>query len=108
MEIFSRVDESLLRGLVSAHSKVAKEALYLETGTIPIRFIWAARRIIYLQNILKRDTKELIRKVYEAKKFDPKQGDFVQLVKNYLKLANITITEEEIQNMDKIQFQERC
>ena len=105
MEIFSRVDESLLRGLVSAHSKVAKEALYLETGTIPIRFIWAARRIIYLQNILKRDTKELIRKVYEAQKLDPKQGDFVQLVKNDLKLANITITEEEIQNMDKIQFQ---
>ena len=43
--------------------------------------------------------------MYEAQKLDPKQGDFVQLVKTDLKLANITITEEEIQNMDKINFQ---
>ena len=56
-KIFSRVDESLLAGLVSAHAKVAKEVIYLETGTIPIRYIWAGRRLMYLHNILRRNKK---------------------------------------------------
>ena len=99
-EIFSRVDESLLRGLVSGHLKVGKEALYLETGTIPIKYTWAARRLIYLQTILKRDKNELIQKVYEAQKLDPKQGDFIQLVQADANLVNFNIQEELIQNMD--------
>ena len=53
-EVFSRVDKTLIRGLLSSHLKVAKEALYLETGTLPIKYIWAARRLIYLHTILKR------------------------------------------------------
>ena len=55
VQILFRVDESLLRGLVSSHPKVAKEALYLETGTTPIKYIWAARTLIYLKIIFKRD-----------------------------------------------------
>ena len=55
VETLVRVDESLLRGLVNAHSKVPKEALYLETGEIPLNYIWAARRLMFLQTILKRD-----------------------------------------------------
>ena len=43
-QVLSRVDESLLRALLSAHSKTPKEALFLECGQIPIRFIWASRR----------------------------------------------------------------
>ena len=105
IEIFSRVDESLLGGLVSAHLKVAKEAIYLETGTVPIRYIWAARRLLYLQNILKRDMNELVRRVYEAQKADPKQGDFVKLVEDDAKLVNIVIQEEHIAKMDKSYFQ---
>ena len=65
---------SLLRGLVNGHSKVAKEALYLEMGSIPIKYIWAARRLIYLQVILKRDKTELTRRVYEAQKTDINKG----------------------------------
>ena len=42
-ETLNRVDESLLSGLVSAHAKTPKDALFLETGTTPIRFIWASR-----------------------------------------------------------------
>ena len=44
VETLSRVDESLLRGLVNGHSKVPKEALFLETGETPIKFIWASTK----------------------------------------------------------------
>ena len=43
-----KVDEALLRGLLSAHSKTPLEALYLESGCIPIRFIIKSRRLMYL------------------------------------------------------------
>ena len=50
-----KVDEALLRGLVNAHAKTPIEALYLETNSLPIRFILKIRRIMYLKNILKKD-----------------------------------------------------
>ena len=33
------VDEYLLRKILNAHSKSPKESLYLETGSIPIRYV---------------------------------------------------------------------
>ena len=47
-----RVDEALLRGVLRAHSKVPIEALYLETGSIPIRYTLKSPRLSYLHNIL--------------------------------------------------------
>ena len=100
VEILNRVDESLLAGLVSAHSKTPKEALFLETGTTPIKYIWAARRLIYLQNILKREKSELIRKVYIAQKEDCLKGDFAQLIQEDAHLVKIILDEEQIEIME--------
>ena len=66
VEAFEKIDEALIRGLVLGHSKIPILALYLETGQVPIRFILACRRILYLKTILKRDPDELIFKVYAA------------------------------------------
>ena len=40
MIVMEKVDEALLRGLLLAHSKTPLEALYLETNSVPIRFIF--------------------------------------------------------------------
>ena len=45
----------MIAGLVSAHSKVAKEALFLERGTLPIKYVLAARTLLYHQTIIKLD-----------------------------------------------------
>ena len=44
----SEVDEYLLRSILGAPSKTPKEALFLETGCIPIKFILKMRRAMYL------------------------------------------------------------
>ena len=80
------------------------EALFLETWTIPIKYIWAARRLIYLQNILKRDKTELIKRVYQAQKEDCLKGDFAQLVQDDAKLVNITIDEDQIEKMGTVDY----
>ena len=55
IEAFEKVDEALLRGLLQGHSKAPIPALYMETAQIPLRFILACRRILFLQTILHRD-----------------------------------------------------
>ena len=39
IELLEKVDETLLQGILGAHSKLPLEALFLETGTIPLRFV---------------------------------------------------------------------
>ena len=104
VEAFEKVDEALLRGLVLGHAKVPIPALYLETGMMPIRFILACRRILYLQTILQRAPGELIRKVFEAQKADPTSGDFCLQVVKDLEMLDININEDEIMKLKKNQF----
>ena len=66
-----QVDEYLLRELLKAHSKTPIEALYQETGSIPLRFIIKNRRLNYLYHILSRDKNELISKVLLSQEQNP-------------------------------------
>ena len=43
------VDEHLLRSLVHGHAKTPLEFIDLETGSIPLRYIIACRRMCFLQ-----------------------------------------------------------
>ena len=72
LEIMDRI---LLRYILDAHSKVQKEFLYLETGAIPLAEIISTRRMMYLQNILKRPQEKLLRNVYEAQCRNTVKGD---------------------------------
>ena len=105
--LLEKVDEALLRGLLTAHSKVPLEALYLETKSIPLRFIVASRRLMYLHNILQKDEDELVRRVYEAQRMDPSPGDFVELVKEDMDTLGIIMTDQEIGVMQKERFRKQ-
>ena len=59
-------DEHLVRALVKGQAKTPLEFLYLETGSIPIRFIIASRRLLYHQTILQREEEELTKRIYTA------------------------------------------
>ena len=101
VKAFEQIDEALIRGLVIGHSKIAIPALYLETALIPVRYILACRRILYLHTILARDPEELIFKVYQAQKQDPVAGDFCELVGNDSKLLNLQISEDGLKKMSR-------
>ena len=102
--VMERVDEALLRGLLVAHSKTPIEALYLETNSVPLRYIIKNRRIMYLYNILQKEETELVRKIYEAQKIDPTPGDFSELVKEDLEIIELNITDTEIMRETKAKF----
>ena len=66
--LLEKVDEALLRGILQSHSKIPLEALFLETNSVPIRFILSSRRLMYVHCILQKDEEELVKKVLMLKK----------------------------------------
>ena len=104
IKILEKVDESLLRGILKSHSKIPLEALYLETGSLPIKFIIASRRMMYLHSILQKNTEELVRRVYDVQKEDSSPGDFVELIKEDKALLNLSMPDEEIKQLKKSNF----
>ena len=101
IKAFEKIDEALIRGILVGHSKIPVPALYLEVGQVPVRFILACRRILYLQTILQRNPEELIFRVYTAQKNEPIAGDFCQLVQNDIQLLDLHLSDECIATMSK-------
>ena len=81
VEILEKIDEQLLRRILSAHSKTAIPALYLELGCVPIRFLVMQRRIGFLHYIMNEDSESLIREVFDAQLAHPLKGDWCGQVK---------------------------
>ena len=104
IKMLEKVDEHLLRALVKGHAKTPLEFLFLEAGATPLRFLISCRRILYLQNILKRPQHELIRRVYDAQKVDTLPGDFYQLVQGDFALLGKQVSEEYIMHTSKELF----
>ena len=96
------VDQSLLRAILNAHRGTTNEFLYLETGTLPIRWIIAQRRINFLKHIMSRSENELLKKVFNAQKENPTKGDFVKLVDDDLKMIGLKY--EDVESMSKLKL----
>ena len=64
-------DESLLRSILKAHSKTPEEFLYLEIGALPIKWMVAQRRVVFMKHIMERHDDELLKKVFLAQKSNP-------------------------------------
>ena len=106
IEHLEKVDETLLRGLLKAHSKIPLEALYLETGAIPIRYIIKNRRLCYLYTILKKEDEELIKEVYNAQKSSPLEGDYCKLVDTDLSELNLQLSNLQISQMREQKYKD--
>ena len=99
IKTLSKPDQALLWGLVSGHAKVPLEFLFLETGCVPLSYIHACRRLLYLQTILKKDPAELLSQVYFAQKADCLPGDYCRLEAADQDKFEINLTEDEVRNM---------
>ena len=102
MRELEKIDEDLLRQIFKAHSKTPLEFSYLESGVISIKWILAQRRVNYFKTITEKDTKELVRKVLEAQKLNPTNGDFIKLVEQDMK--ELGTTYEEIISKNKLEL----
>ena len=101
----SAVDEYLLRKILGAPSKTQIEALFLESGCIPIKYKLMMRRLMYLHHIQSITDNELIKRFYVAQKSKPSRGDWTETVKEDKKELNLKISDEEISKISKNTFE---
>ena len=95
------LDKKILQEITGAHSKVPWEMLFLETSVLPIARVIIARRLIYLQNILKITENEIISKVYAAQNKSPTHGDCISLVQEDMNLLNLNISDNVNSDMSQ-------
>ena len=75
------VDNHLIRKIFQAHSKTSTSFLHLESGTLPVQFALASRRLIYYFNILSRADSELVQRVLKAQMLKPTKKDWFNTIK---------------------------
>ena len=99
-----KIDEQLLRDLLSAQSKTPIETLYLETGSMPVRYVIFARRVNFLHYILCQDPNSLLGRFFRAQCAEPIKGDWASTVKKDLEFLNIKLSFDEITNYSALAF----
>ena len=104
IEVLENVDLMLIRKLLKGHSKTPKEAFFLDTGLLPIRYLAIKRRLMYLHNILTKPKSELINKVYEVQKAVFTNKDWFNIVKENRSKLGILLTDEQISIMSKEKY----
>ena len=95
------VDHHLMRTILDASSKIAIEFLYLETGALPVKYVIASRRLNYLKHIHMLEDHELVRRIYQAQRDDPRKGDWWEAAKN--DIETFDIDEDKLKQLNKNQ-----
>ena len=93
------VDQPLLKKILEASSSTPNVSLYLELGCLPIRFVIKARRIMFLQTILKEEETSLLYRFFMAQLEEPSKGDWSLQVAKDLEDINLALTLEENRNL---------
>ena len=68
-------------------------------AALPVNYVLAVRRMIYLHTILKRNNNELTKKVYLCQKESPLVGDWCLLVAEDFNKLDIQMSDEQIEQM---------
>ena len=98
------VDHQLMKTILSAHCKTPTEFLYLETGALPVKSVIASRRLNYLKHIHMKDEHELVKRIFEAQRDDPKRGDWWLMAKE--DMEKFDIDENALKEKTKSQAKE--
>ena len=98
------IDEQLLRKIFSAPRSTPKELLYLESGSIPIKFILKSRRLNFLWYMLKEKDDSMLKQFLRAQCENPVKGDWVTTVLDDLQELDIKQNFDEISEIPKVTF----
>ena len=104
INMLEKCDKNLLTRIFSVPSTCSYEAVYLETGCLPIRFILQGRRLLYYWSLLNKDDNELVKKVFSTQKEFSSKNDWTLQVEEDKKELDINISENSIKIMKKVAF----
>ena len=100
-ELLEKCDRSLLTRLFSVPFSCSYEAVFLETGCLPIRYILKGRRLIYYWTLLNKPDNELVKKFFDIQKQFSSNNDWILQIAEDKKDLNIDISDESIKILKK-------
>ena len=80
------------------------ESFFIETSTIPLRFILKGRRIMYYWTLLQKGEEELVKRVFLAMTEFRVKSDWMSQVEDDLLSFDIQLNENEIASMSRWKF----
>ena len=100
ISLLEESDKYLLRQLFETDMGTPIESLYIETASLPVKFILKGRRLMYYWSMLQKNETEIAKQVFLAQKeFPSKKTDWVKQVYEDLEYCTIEHSEEEIKCM---------
>ena len=104
IEMLEKCDKDLLVRVFSVPSSCSYEAVYLETGCLPIRFILQGRQLLYYWTLLNKPSEELVKRFFEIQKDFSTTDDWILQIEEDKRDLEINISEQSIQIMKKEAF----
>jgi hypothetical protein len=97
LEELEVLDRSLLKKIISAPNSTPTAALYLETGTMTIGTIIKARRLNFLQYLVKLPKDEMLSRFFHCQWLESNQHDWTNQVRIDLEELDLPVDLEEIE-----------
>ena len=94
----------MLEILFSVPASCSYEAVFLETGALPLSFILQGRRLFYYRIILNKPDNELVKKVLDVQKEHSVEYDWINQIAPDIDTLGIDMSEQEIKMMKEEQF----
>ena len=104
VEMLESQDRSLLTRLFGVPSTCSYEAVYMETGLLPVRFILQGRRLMYYWTLLNKSDDELVKKFFNVQKEHSVNDDWIEQIKDDITSLGINLNEQEVKVMKKTKF----
>ena len=93
-----------MKRFLEAGNCCPSEMLYLETGTMPMRFVFRIRRLMYLHYLLNESENSLVNQVLLHQMKNPSKNDWINQVKNDFKVLEISLDTDEIKELSEEGF----
>ena len=104
IETLEKCDRFLFSKIFNCPISTPIESFYLETATIPLRFVIIGRRLLFYWNILNKGKNELVKQVLLTQQISPVRNDWCSTVNEDLRSLNIHINQNNIAEMKKTTF----
>ena len=76
IEKLDECDKIFMRKLFGAEAGTPIESFYIETSTLPLKFILMGRRLMYYHTLIHKSESELVKRVYTAQRNFPSRNDW--------------------------------
>ena len=106
VELLEKCDKYFWQAIFNAPKSTPIEAFFIESSSMPIRFILMGKRVMFLWTLLNKNDNELAKMVFLAQRNIPTKNSWVENVKCDLLKLKKDLSFEQIASLTKGQFEE--